>query len=241
MTGLIVGSFVFFERRNMMMAALFICLGFYIKIFAVFAGILFLFYEEKLKFMLWCAFFGILLAVLPVFITGYEGLITQYKSWLQLLAADPAYELNFSVMTLTQRWFNFTLGDIYYLIPGMLLLFIPMLRYSQWKNYSWRLLLLGTILIWVIIFNHKAESPTYVVAVTGVAIGALMESNKIIRRMILWSVFICTTLSPTDIFPKYVREHFWQPYCMIALPCILAWMWFEWKLLKEKEPMLQEL
>ncbi|CAN5143637.1 glycosyltransferase family 87 protein [soil metagenome] len=234
--GLIIGAFSAMERKQVVFAALLICLGFYIKLFAIAAGIIFLFYDQKPKFLLACIFWGILLGVLPLLLTGYDGIIFQYKSWLHLLANDPAHELNFSIMTLTQRWFNFAASDSWYLIPGGILLLIPILRKDQWSNFSFRLLYLALILVWVVIFNHKAESPTYVIAVSGVAFWAMMEEKKSLRIFILWFVFVFTILSPTDLFPSYLRIHLWQPYCLKALPCIVVWVLMTWALIRKNFP-----
>jgi hypothetical protein len=235
MVGLMIAAFTSFERKEIVLAALFICFGFYLKVFGAAVGILFLFYDKKIKFILSCFIIGIILGALPILVTGIDGLIFQYKSWLHLLGNDPAHELNFSIMTLTERWFNFTTSDKWYLIPGIIFLLLPLVRMKEWKNYSFRLLYLATILVWTVIFNHKAESPTYVIAAFGVALWAVTEENKLLRIFMLWFVFIFTILSPTDLFPPYVRLHVWQPYCLIALPCIIAWGVMTWKILSAKK------
>ena len=42
-----------------------------------------------------------------------------------------------------------------------------------------------------------------------------------------WFLFILavllTSLSPTDIIPKYIRLNFIRPYALKALPCFLIW------------------
>ena len=52
-TGFVLLTFVFFERKNVMLAALFIMLAFYIKIFGIVAAALFLLYPQKGKFLLY--------------------------------------------------------------------------------------------------------------------------------------------------------------------------------------------
>ena len=79
------------------------------------------------------------------------------------------------------------------------------------------------MLIWVIIFNHKAESSTYIIAVTGVAIWYFAAPKATWRTALLFFVLLFTCFSTTDIFPPYVRKHFIYPYTIKAFPCILAW------------------
>jgi hypothetical protein len=234
MTGLIIAAFASFENKKPVMAALLICLGFYVKLFAAVAGILFLFYDRKIRFLLAGACWLVLLGLLPAIFGGFDQLVVHYHNWLDLLKNDPAHDLNFSIMTLTQRWFNFTAPDSYYLIPGMIFLLLPLLRFKEWKNFHWRLTYLGASLIWVVIFNHKAESPTFVIAMAGVAIATvLMPANKFITAL-LWFVFVLTGLSATDLFPPYVRNEIIIPWCLKALPCIVAWCWIVVFLLREK-------
>jgi hypothetical protein len=235
MAGLMIAAFASMEDRKPVLAALLICLGFYIKIFAAAAGLIFFFYDQKARFLLACVFWGILLAVFPVIVAGFDGLMLQYKSWLHLLQNDPAHELNFSIMTLTQRWFRFTASDVWYLVPGVLLLAAPLLRKGNWSDLSFRLMYFASILVWVVIFNHKAESPTYVIAMFGVAFWGITEPRSKLRTALLLFAFVLTGLSATDLFPPYVRTNIIVPYCLKALPCIVLWLVMEWRLLSAKQ------
>ena len=46
--------------------------------------------------------------------------------------------------------------------------------------------------------------------------------------------FVITSFSPTDLFPRYLREHFVQPYVLKAVPCILIWAKITYDLLLSK-------
>lgn len=234
MAGLMIGSFSAFEKRQPILAAVLICLGIYVKLFAVVAALLFVFYPQKIRFLAACCCAMALLGLSPLLVTTPDQLIAQYQSWLQLLARDPAHEMNYSWMTLTQKWFQFTAPDSYYLVPGGLLLLLPLLRKSCFPEYSFRLTYLAAILVWVVIFNHKAESPTYVIAVCGVALWSVCETNERLRLFMLWFVFVFTILSASDVFPSYVKVHIWQPWCLKALPCLVVWMVMTWELLARR-------
>lgn len=241
MVGLMLAAFGSFERKEMVWAALFVCLGFYLKVFGAAVGIFFLFHDKKLKFLIACAVIGIFLGIIPAAITGMDGLIFQYKSWLHLLAVDPTVDRDYSIMTLTQTWFHFTAKDVWYLIPGMVLLLLPLVRVREWKNFAFRLFYLAIILVWVVIFNHKAESPTYVIAVFGVGLWGILEERKWLRIFMLTFVYIFTILSPTDLFPPYVRQEIWQAYSLKALPCIVLWGLMTWEIMRTKVWKTEEL
>ncbi|HTF05705.1 MAG TPA: glycosyltransferase family 87 protein [Bacteroidia bacterium] len=223
MLGLIIGAFACFENQKPVMALMLICFGFYIKLFAAAAALLLLFYPQKIKSILAGTFFVVLFAVLPLVVISWESLSTQYENWLLLLGNDPAHGLNFSFMTLLERTVGIHAGDIYFLAPGAVLLMLPLLRVKQYASFNFRFLYLCSVLIWVVIFNHKAESPTYCIAMGGIAIWYVMGEKNALRNTIMILAYLLVALSPTDIFPPYVRIHFLQPYALKALMPVVIW------------------
>lgn len=241
MAGLIIGTLASLERRQVILAALLVCLGFYIKVFGAAAGILFLMYDRKPRFLIACGIWGLLLAAAPLPITGLTHLIELYKGWLHLMATDPAHDMNHSLMTLTQSWFHIRISDVWYLTPGLALLLLPLARRAVRQTLAFRILYCGALLVWVVIFNHKAESPTYIIAMCGVALWAITEPPSILRTLLVAFVFILTSMSGSDLFPSNIRENYVGPYHLKALPCILAWLLMTWQLLTSKERLLSAL
>jgi hypothetical protein len=86
-------------------------------------------------------------------------------------------------------------------------------------------LLLSSVLIFTVIFSSGSESPTYIIAFLGVAIWFVIQEKPISRTTIFLLIFaiILTSLSPSDLIPKYVRENYIRPYALKALPCVLIW------------------
>ncbi|MCA6361445.1 MAG: DUF2029 domain-containing protein [Bacteroidetes bacterium] len=234
MTGLLLLAFSSFERKQVVWAALFLVLGFYIKLFAAVGGLLFVFYPQRIKFLLSGAVWLLAVAALPLLFTSPELLLTQYKSWLQLLGNDPAHELNFSLMTLCERWFGLHAADVWFLIPGSVLLMLPLLRRQFWNNVNYRMLYLAAVLVWTVIFNHKAESPTYIIAITGIALWAVSEAPGLKRAFLLWLAFVGIQLVPTDLFPHAWRTEFFVPYAVKAFPAVVMFGVMMWKLLVGK-------
>lgn len=236
---LMIGTLAAFERKQTVLAALCVCLGFYIKVFGAAAGILFLFYERKPRFLIACALWSLALGVLPLPVTGLHGMIDLYQSWLHRMANDPAHEMNISLMTMTQKWFGAAPPDIAFLVPGFVLLVLPLARRAVRESEGFRLLYLASLLVWVVIFNHKAESPTFVIAMAGVALWALTEPPSHFRTALLCFVFIFTGMSYSDLFPAEIRKRIIGPYRLKALPCIIAWGVMAWQLLLARQRSLQ--
>jgi hypothetical protein len=230
--GLLVFSFVFFERRNVLLASLLIVLSFYIKLFGIAAAVLFLLYPDKLKFIAYSILWTIVLGILPLAVVSPEQLIFLYKSWFNLLAGDHSVSYGLSVLGILQRWFHLTPPKFLILALGALLLLLPFLKVRSYENLQFRFLLLSSLLIWVIIFNHKAESPTYIIAMSGVGIWYFTQSKRRENLVLLLLALLVTSLSPTDLFPRYLRHHFFSPYNLKSLPVILVWLKIQYDLMK---------
>lgn len=235
MLGLIVGAFAYFEKGKSSVALLLICLGIYLKLFAAVAGLLFLFYPEKIKSILYGSLFMVLFAFLPLLVISWDVLMLQYESWFALVSNDPSHGQNFSIMTLLERTVGLKTSDLFFLVPGAMLLMLPLLRREQFAHYSFRLLYLCSVLIWVVVFNHKAESPTYCIALGGIAIWFVMGKKNVFRNTVMILSFLLVALSPTDLFPAFIRNEFLYPYALKALMPVILWFVIVQELLFRKE------
>ncbi|MBC7570401.1 MAG: DUF2029 domain-containing protein, partial [Spirosoma sp.] len=95
---------------------------------------------------------------------------------------------------------------------------------NKFGERSFRFLLLASVLIFQVIFNPVAESPTYITAVTGVLCWWYVCPQNTLDRLLLLSCFVLTILSPSDFFPAFLRDRFTVPYALKALPCVLIWL-----------------
>jgi len=241
--GLLIFAFGFLERRKYLLATLFIVFSAFIKLFGIVAIILFLFYPKKWKLALYSMLWFVLLFLLPLIFIDVQQYILLLKSWGNLLANDHSISYGFSVLGWLHSWFGLENIKLVTLAIGAIFLFIPFLRLNQYSNPAFRYLTLSSLLIWVVIFNHKAESPTYIIAMAGVAIWFIMSKKSVLDIILFAFAFILTSLSPTDIFPAVLREQWVLPYSLKAVPCILIWVKISFELIfqdkKEKESTIQ--
>ncbi len=223
MAGLIIGAFILLERKQFFLATLCIVFSVYIKIFGVVAFALLLLYPGKLRSILYSIFWAVLLACLPLIVVSFSQLKLLYISWGQMLANDHSISDGLSVIGWFNRWFSFYPDKLYVLLGGIALFCIPLLRLKLYKEYHFRIMMLASILIWVIIFNHKAESPTFVIAISGVALWYFSIKREKVDLVLLILAFAFTIMSPTDFYPPFVRNEIFKPYVVKAVPCILIW------------------
>ena len=222
LAGLMIAGFCFMQRGKSIWAALLLVIAVYIKLYGAAAFALFLFFPGKIRFLLYSALWTVILFLLPLFVIPFHTVTWQYQNWTHTIAADQAVSYGISIFGWLYSWFGMNNKGIVQGL-GVLLFFVPFLRVSMYKNEAYRLLTLAAILIWVIVFNHKAESATFIIAVAGVGIWYYTEKPKLWRSVLLWFIFIFTCLSYTDVCPSDIKNNFIRPYAIKAVPCVMLW------------------
>ena len=228
--GMIIFAFLAIEHEKIWLASLLIVGTVFIKLFGVVALGLFFLYPGKFKAALYTILWFVILGLLPLIVITPQQLVILYKSWGQLLKNDQLINYGLSVMGWLFTWFNLIVNKSYVVILGAIVFCMPFLRFGYFREMRFRLLYLSSVLIWVIIFNHRAESPTFIIAAVGIAIWYFSKNEvKLIDRVLLLFAFVFTILSATDIFPTAVKRHFLEPYVMKAMPCIFIWFKILWE------------
>jgi hypothetical protein len=231
--GLMLWTFIAFERSKMWQAAGFIASSAFIKIFGIFGAALALLYPKKGRFsaalLAWTAF----LTLAPLLVVSPKHLWQIYGWWWELLLADHAASVGLSVQGWLQTWFGWMPSKLGVTLAGTLMLLASVAAVSRQSSVANRTLACASLLIWVVIFNHKAESPTFIIALCGVALWWFVSEKKIWEKFLFWATFALVSLSPTDIFPKEIRSQIVQPYVLKAVPCIVIWVIISWRMLSQ--------
>ena len=109
-------------------------------------------------------------------------------------------------------------------LMGGLILIAPLARRSQYSNQQFRLGLLASVLLWVVLFNHKAESPTFVIASCGVAVWFCSRPITAVNIGLVVFAQILTGFSTSDLFPQWLQDEWVAPYHLKAVPCLAVWI-----------------
>ncbi|MDA8714515.1 DUF2029 domain-containing protein [Flavobacteriales bacterium] len=235
---LIIGLFLLayqsFQKEQIIKAALFLSLTVFIKIFGLVLFILFLLYPKKIKFISYSILWFSLLALFPIVITGWNELIWQYQNWWHMLINDSSVSSSYSFKGWLELWFTIQPNKRLVLVFGIVGLLLPLFNYKAIKTSTFQTMMFASAVIWVVIFNHKAESPTYIIAVIGAYIWFINSKRSWVEIALITMCFLFTIVSPTDIFPQSWREAFITPYAMKAFPCILIWVSLTFNMLRLK-------
>jgi len=230
--GILVFAFLFLEKGQIAMAALMLVLSVYIKLFGLIGFVLFLFYPQKGKAFVYSLAWFLILVILPLLVVSAQELSGLYKSWWILLENDHSISYGFSAMAWLHIWFGWVIPKNLLALAGLLIFSIPLLRYKQFKFVRFRMLFLSSVLLWVVIFNHKAESPSFVIAVSGVAIWFFSQKFNPFNLILLFLTFVFTVLSATDIYPVSFRDQVLVPNVVKVVPCIFVWIKLNYDLLR---------
>ncbi len=118
-----------------------------------------------------------------------------------------------------------SISNLTFLAFGVPLFALPYIRIKQYKNYAFQLMILASTLLFLVLFSSGSESPTYIIAVAGVMIWFTLQKEKtpfIIGLLVF--VIILTCFSPSDLFPKFIKQNYIIKYSLKAVPCIVVWL-----------------
>jgi hypothetical protein len=222
--GLMIMAFSFLYNRHETRGALAIAVGTSIKIFPIVAGVFAVFRPYRLpRFALVSGAVALLFLAAPMLVVSPGNLIAQYRSWAAISSTD-ALTRGYSVMEQLHLWTRLDWPNWPVQLAGALTLLAPLTRISRLGVARYRLLFLASVLMFCVLFNHKAESPSFVVAAAGVAIWCVVAD----RSWLAWSAFalflVGTVLSASDAMPEALQESFFEPYRFKTIPVLIVWI-----------------
>lgn len=220
---LLLHAFVALERGGAWRAALWLALAGAIKPYALAGAVAGHLQRRTVALGLRVAAVGAGLAALPLLATSPAGLLAQYGSWGRQLASDHQAFAKLSVMGVLERWFAFTPDKAHVVLVGAALYGLALLRRGAFAERAFRLRVLCSTLVFVVIFNHMAESATYIIAVVGLAVWYVLAPRGPLERALMVAAWVLTVFSPFDLFPAFLRQHYVNPWLLKAVPCILLW------------------
>ena len=236
---IIIGTFAAIERGREATAAFLIILGTFVKLYGIVGLAFFFFVKRKPRFILALVGWSILCFVAPMLLSSPDYVIGQYIEWFTRLAAkngENTFSLmqNVSLLGIVRKvTADPSYSDLLLIVPGLAIFGLPYLRLSQYKHLSFRYGILSSVLLFVVLFSTGSESSTYIIPFAGIALWYTTSPWKRGRwdlaLMIL--VFIVSSLSPSDLFPRVVRESLIKPYALKALFPAIIWLRLSWELI----------
>lgn len=195
----------------------------------------------RIKRSLSFSFLGIsiLFLILPMLLSDMHFGLQSYLDWYQSLSEKNlsnqvlGNRQDFSLMGIVRRVLGApNISNLVFLVPGVILFALPYIRFSQYKATAFRLMILASTLLFIVLFSSGSESPTYIIAVAGVMIWFVIQKNQTFTTIALMLfVMVLTCFSFSDLFPRSIKEDYVIKYSLKALPCCLVWFRILYELL----------
>jgi len=225
--GLLLLTFLASERDNLLGGALATGVGTLIKIFPATGGVFALLKPqpvgERARRILIFVLAGATLALTPMLVSAPAVVVAQYRSWLTTTTATSTLRGE-SVLGILNTWFQYAGPNWPVQAAGLVALLLPVLaRRHLGVDTRFRRLFLASLLVFVVIFNHQAESPSYVIATCGIGIWAVTEGGRWRVALALLTLFL-VSLVATSLVPWHYRHDLLRAYSIQAVPCLVCWI-----------------
>jgi hypothetical protein len=222
--GLMILSVVALERGRTAGGVAAVVAGATIKVFPLGAGLFGLLTPAWRRHIAWCAVFGFGSIALPLLVTSPALLRGQYDGWLAVQQQDGA--------KVGMAW----LGGIVEIVLGRAIPHAPVqlagigwmmlsawMARAQWTNPPVRRLLLASLLVFAVVFNHMAESPSFVIAFAGVGIWWATMPRESWRDALVAVIVLLGSVGGSDIVPKHIRLDWHAHYQIKAVVTVVGW------------------
>lgn len=228
---LVVFAFVELERKRPWSAGLLIAGGFFLKVYGAAVAVLAVLYPRRVRVAGATVAWTAVLACAPLVVLSWPELVRQYAEWVGVSETFPVAR-NASVMRVWARYIDADVNPLMIQGIGALIFLAPFARVRAWRDPAFRLGLLCSLLVALVIFNNSAEPPTYIIAVTGGALWYAAGPNRSRLDGALWlAVLLAVSLVSTDVYPRAWRATFAGPYSAKAVGCLLLWVRITWDLM----------
>ncbi|HNR08833.1 MAG TPA: glycosyltransferase family 87 protein [Saprospiraceae bacterium] len=225
MTGLLIFAFIDFEKSNTGKAAVWIALAAFIKVYAGLAALFFLIYPGKVRFIIHGLLAVGVLFCLPLIWVPPAEMWAQYRGWWRILSQDHEASLGISILYLIHLVQPAFQSKTFIQVFGLGMILPALFPLRKFADVLSRINLLAFLFLTMVIYNHKSESATFILAVAGMGIWYFSKANPTrLQTAGIGLAFIFTVLSASDLFPANIRKNWFVPYGVKLWPCILIYL-----------------
>lgn len=228
-TALIVFAFAALERDRIRIAAAAIAAGTMIKLFPAAALAFALPRRDWRRFAVAFGAAIAILVTLPIVVTSASALMAQYRSWYSMGSVD-AMDRGASVMRLMHDLTGYAGPNWPVQVVGTVLLMLPLAR-GKWGDPVHRRSFLASLLVYSVIFNHKAEHPSFIIALVGIAIWYAAGARSTAKTVLTGSVFVFIVAVFVWVSHQEVLGDALLPLEYTSAACTLAWLAMQVELL----------
>jgi hypothetical protein len=239
--GLMILAWAGLERGNQWRPAMAIAAATFVKLFPVAAVLLAVFHRRKVRFGVICAVVLVAGVALPLLVTSPTTLAMQYQSWFRIESRDAiplarygtgGADLYAGLMGQFRVWWGVRWPNWPAQMAGVVILMVPLaLRGRSWERRHFRVLFLASMLVFCVLFNHQAESPSYSIAIIGASIWYAVSERTWWRTALVVACIVIVNVASTDLMPRTWYREWYVPYLVKTIPLIPLWIVMQLELL----------
>lgn len=234
----VAGAYAALRGNKTCLAAFLIMLGTMTKLYGIVGVVFILFTDKKWRFAMWLAAWGAVMFLAPMLLSSPDYVAGQYAEWVATITDKNAlnvaaglnttdnYYQNISALGMAHRISGLDFSDLYILIPGAALFFLPLLRRDQYANAGFQWGIVASALMCIILFSTGSESSGFIIALLGVAIWWVTcpwKHGKLDLALVVLALLL-GSFGTSDIVPRCVQNSLIRPYSLKALPIMLVWL-----------------
>jgi hypothetical protein len=202
--------------------------GAHIKLFPAAAGLFGALTPRRVLHMVAMGMGVVALALLPLLVTSPAQLVAHYTSWLALLRTDAAAFGMWWVGGIVERLSGVAVPHAPIQLVGTAWVIVMAWRqraaFAAHGDLATRMAVVGSLLVYTVLFNHRAEPPTFVIAFSGVAVWWSTQPRARWRTAVLVAVLVLGSLGGTDLVPRDLRVTYHQETRLKAIVVLVAWV-----------------
>ena len=219
---LIVFAFVCYERGWPWRGAGSIAIGIATKIFPLAALTFALPRRDRWRAAGIAAVCIVGVVVLPLLVLSASELAAQYRSWGALEKTEATLAGSSAMALIRSAGLAWPVWPIQ-LLACATLLGVLAYRGRDWNDRGVRLQFLALLLVFCVVFNHRAERQSSVIAISGMAIWLLSRPRVKWRVALFAVVYVLVSVSGTEIVPDAIKRIL-TPEIRFTIPLTAGWL-----------------
>jgi hypothetical protein len=109
------------------------------------------------------------------------------------------------------------------LVGSALLIGVMLIRTRDWNDRHVRLQFLGFVMVFCVVFNHRAERQSAVIAVCGMVVWYLASRQTAWRTVLFVVVYSLVVLSGSSLMPDAIKGIL-VPQLRFSIPLTILWL-----------------
>ncbi|MDQ6690486.1 MAG: DUF2029 domain-containing protein [Gemmatimonadota bacterium] len=219
---LMMFAFICFEREWQVRGAFAVAVGAAIKIFPLVAVVFAMSRPRKLRALAVSAAAGVILLFLPVLAVGFPELLAQHRSWAELQSAETRH-LGSSLMGVLHQAGMQWPAWMVQIAASAIVIGVLVTRRDRWSDRNFQLQYLAFVLVFCVLFNHRSERQSSVIAVSGLVIWVLAAPRASWRTTLFVVAYSLVTLIGADLTPHVIKRAL-SPAVRFPIPLSAAWL-----------------